>query len=692
MAVTQLFRLVVRRSAARATLRAHRRYSKVSPALSEQLRVFESLREKQGSKKRTEAAEKPLSIRLADGRTVKGRAGVTTPSFVAQSVRVRGALVGKVNGELWELGRPLEADCELQLLGFDTVEGKQAAWRTGACVLGGVLEGLFGAEVCREGASELGLFCDHLLDSGSLSLSDVEARCKKSAALKLPLSRLELSTDEAQELFQNSKLRLQLVEEQMNDSTLTVYRCGDRVGVCSGPLLPHTGLLKVFKMLQLSSVTLANEAESSGLTRLLGVAFPGEKEKEEWEREQEEARRRDHRRIGTDQELFFFNEVSPGSCFFLPKGAHIYSTLTDYIKSEYRRRGFNEVVTPTLYSTALWERSGHWEHYSENMFTVTSEGSQTYALKPMNCPAHCLMFEQRVRSWRELPLRWADFGALHRNELSGALGGLTRVRRFCQDDAHIFCTPEQLEEEIVGCLDFVRSVYQVFGFSFHCLLSTRPTPCLGEPEQWDSAEQQLERGLQQFGEHWELNPGDGAFYGPKIDIQIKDAIGRQHQCATIQLDFQLPLRFDLQYVGRDGQLRRPVMIHRAVLGSLERMIAILAENFGGKWPLWLSPAQVMVIPVGGNSESYGRQVVRRFREAGFMVDFNDDQGATFNKKIRSAQLAQYNYIFVVGDEERESGTVNVRSRGGKQMGRRPTEEVLTSLTQLRDTKSNQDEF
>ncbi|XP_062277901.1 threonine--tRNA ligase 1, cytoplasmic isoform X1 [Scomber scombrus] len=692
MAVTQLLRQVICRS----TLGVHRKYSKlqVSPALSERLRVFESLRGKQDQKKRAKATEKkPLSIQLSDGRTVKGTAGVTTPVSVAQSIRVKGALVSKVNGELWELGQALETDCELQLLGFDTLEGRQAAWRTGACVLGAVLEGVFGAEVCREGASELGLYCDHLLENSILSMSDVEERCKAAAALKLPLSRLELNTEEIQELFQNSKLRLQLLEEQMNDGpTVSVYRCGDSIAVCNGPLLPHTGLLKVFKMLQLSTVTLANQTESASLMRLLGVAFPGEKDKEEWEKEQDEARRRDHRRIGTDQELFFFNDVSPGSCFFLPKGAHIYSTLTDFIKSEYRRRGFTEVVTPTLYSTALWERSGHWEHYSENMFTVTSKGSQIYALKPMNCPAHCLIFEQRVRSWRELPLRWADFGALHRNELSGALGGLTRVRRFCQDDAHIFCTPEQLEEEIVACLDFVRSVYQVFGFSFHCLLSTRPTPCLGEPEQWDNAEQQLERSLQQFGERWELNPGDGAFYGPKIDIQIKDAIGRQHQCATIQLDFQLPIRFDLQYVGQDGQLHRPVMIHRAVLGSLERMFAILAENFGGKWPLWLSPAQVMVIPVGGNSESYAKQVAQQFREAGFMVDLSEDQGATLNKKIRSAQLAQYNYIFVVGDKESESGSVNVRSRGGKQLGKRPTEEVLTSLKHLRDTRSNQDEF
>ncbi|XP_016391260.1 threonine--tRNA ligase, cytoplasmic isoform X2 [Sinocyclocheilus rhinocerous] len=345
------------------------------------------------------------------------------------------------------------------------------------------------------------------------------------------------------------------------------------------------------------------------------------------------------------QELFFFHDVSPGSCFFMPKGAHIYNTLTDFIKSEYRRRGFSEVVTPTLYSTSLWERSGHWEHYSENMFTVTCE-PHTFALKPMNCPAHCLMFEQRVRSWRELPIRWADFGALHRNEHSGALGGLTRVRRFCQDDAHIFCTPEQ----------------------------------------------QLESSLKQFEEHWELNPGDGAFYGPKIDIQIRDALGRQHQCATIQLDFQLPIRFNLQYTGADGQMYRPIMIHRAVLGSLERMIAILAENFRGKWPFWLSPAQVMVVPVGGGSETYGQEVVCRLREAGFMADIDDDRGSTLNKKIRSAQLAQYNYIFVVGEKECASGTVSVRTRAGKQLGQKSLQEVMRSLNELRQTRSNQEEL
>ncbi|KAL6488895.1 hypothetical protein MHYP_G00026360 [Metynnis hypsauchen] len=642
-------------------INAMRERQKLHPSAGqlERLRLFETLKVRRSEQTKAEPG-RDLSVRLADGKTVKALSGVTTPLQIAQNLRVKGAVVGRVNGELWELARPLEADCELQLLGFESLEGRQVVWQTGACVLGGVMETHYGAQVCREGVSDTGLYADYRLDNSALSLEEVEERCREMADLKLPITKLELNLQELRELFQDV-LRLQLAEEQMQGPTISIYRCGQSVGVCSGPLLPHTGFLHSFKMLQVSPVTLSGSTGLSGLLRMMGVSFPGKKEREQWVQEQEEARKRDHRRIGKDQELFFFNDISPGSCFFLPKGAHIYNTLTDFIKSEYRRRGFSEVVTPTLYSTSLWERSGHWEHYSENMFTVNCE-PHTFALKPM-----------------KLPCPLCD-------------GGLTRVRRFCQDDAHIFCTPDQLEEEITACLDFVRSVYRVFGFTFHCLLSTRPSSYLGEASLWDSAEQQLEKSLQQFGEHWELNPGDGAFYGPKIDIQIRDAIGRQHQCATIQLDFQLPIRFNLQYVGPDGGMYRPVMVHRAVLGSLERMIAILAENFGGKWPLWLSPAQVMVLPVGGDSEQYGREVVHRLKEAGFMADIDDDHGATLNRKVRSAQLAQYNYIFVVGEKERGSGTVSVRTRGGKQLGQRSLKDVMTSLMELRESRSNRDEF
>ncbi|KAI5620377.1 threonine--tRNA ligase, cytoplasmic-like [Silurus asotus] len=651
----------------RSALRSHRSYSKLQPSASQlqRLQLFDAFSQRSDQKQAEPGRE--LNIRLANGRTMKGVPGVTTPLHIAQDTRVKGAVVSRVSGTLWDLSRPLEADCELQLLCFDSSEGKQVVWRTAACVLASVIETQFGAQVCREGVSDIGLFCDYRLDHSSLCLEEVERSCVEAAVLKLPITTTQLSAHQLQQLFQDDDVRLQCAEESlMLGDTVSVYR-------------------------SVSPVTLSSNPNTVGVQRIMGVSFPNEKERERWESEQEEAKKRDHRRIGKEQELFFFNDVSPGSCFFLPKGAHIYNTLTDFIKSEYRKRGFSEVVTPTLYSTSLWQRSGHWEHYSENMFTVTCE-PHTFALKPMNCPAHCVMYEQRVRSWRELPLRWADFGALHRNEHSGALGGLTRVRRFCQDDAHIFCTPEQLEEEITGCLDFVRSVYHVFGFTFHCLLSTRPTQYLGDSALWDSAEQQLEKSLQCFGERWELNPGDGAFYGPKIDIQIRDAIGRQHQCATIQLDFQLPIRFNLEYVGADGQMHRPVMVHRAILGSLERMIAILAENFGGKWPFWLSPAQVMVLPVGVESEQYGLDVVQRLKKEGFMADLDTDHGSTLNKKIRSAQLSQYNYIFVVGEKERQSRTVSVRKRGGKQLGQMLLEDVVTSLTEHRESRTNQDHF
>ncbi|EDL82978.1 threonyl-tRNA synthetase, isoform CRA_b [Rattus norvegicus] len=427
------------------------------------------------------------------------------------------------------------------------------------------------------------------------------------------------------------------------------------------------------------------------LQRIYGISFPDPKLLKEWEKFQEEAKNRDHRKIGRDQELYFFHELSPGSCFFLPKGAYIYNTLMEFIRSEYRKRGFQEVVTPNIFNSRLWMTSGHWQHYSENMFSFEVEKEQ-FALKPMNCPGHCLMFDHRPRSWRELPLRLADFGVLHRNELSGALTGLTRVRRFQQDDAHIFCAMEQIEDEIKGCLDFLRTVYSVFGFSFKLNLSTRPEKFLGDIEIWNQAEKQLENSLNEFGEKWELNPGDGAFYGPKIDIQIKDAIGRYHQCATIQLDFQLPIRFNLTYVSHDGDdKKRPVIVHRAILGSVERMIAILTENYGGKWPFWLSPRQVMVVPVGPTCDEYAQKVRQEFHDAKFMVDIDLDPGCTLNKKIRNAQLAQYNFILVVGEKEKASGTVNIRTRDNKVHGERTVGETVERLQQLKQLRSKQAE-
>lgn len=368
----------------------------------------------------------------------------------------------------------------------------------------------------------------------------------------------------------------------------------------------------------------------------------------------------DHRRIGTQQNLFFFHELSPGSCFFTPKGLHIYNTLIEFLRHEYRKRRFLEVMSPNIYNCKLWEKSGHWEHYAENMFTFDMSEHEKYSLKPMNCPGHCLIFNSTVRSWRELPLRLAEFGVLHRNEASGALTGLTRVRRFQQDDAHIFCTADQIEQEVNGSIEFMRAVYDHFDFEFSLSLSTRPESYMGELALWDKAEAALKSVLNNTGLKWELNEADGAFYGPKIDITITDSTGKPHQCATIQLDFQLPLRFDLYYVAPDSSHVKPIIVHRAIYGSIERFIAILCENYAGAWPFWLSPIQAQVVPISTKFDEYAFKVRDRLYEEGFMVDVETDPGLTLNKKVRNAQVSKYNFILVVGAKEAEQDSVCVR--------------------------------
>ena len=388
----------------------------------------------------------------------------------------------------------------------------------------------------------------------------------------------------------------------------------------------------------------------------------------------------DHRVIGQEQKLFMFHESSPGSCFFLPHGTTIYNKLTELIREEYRRRGFTEVITPNIYNKKLWEISGHWEHYSQNMFK-TEIGTEIYALKPMNCNASCLIYGSTKRSYKELPMRLADFGALHRNEAHGALTGLTRVRKFVTDDAHIYCTEEQISSEIANCLDFLKYVYGVFGFKFTLGLSTRPDKYIGSVETWNKAESQLQLALEQSGFAWTINPQDGAFYGPKIDILVEDAMCRKHQCATIQLDFNLPEKFDLTYQKADGTLGRPVMIHRAIFGSVERMIAILCEQYQGKWPFWLSPRQICIIPVDPKYNDYANQVYQIYHNNYFNVevDLSTDK---LNKKIRNAQIEQFNFVFVVGSKEMAENTVNVRTRESKVLGTFGHDNVITKLNKL----------
>uniref|UniRef100_A0A8B9SF10 Probable threonine--tRNA ligase, cytoplasmic n=1 Tax=Apteryx owenii TaxID=8824 RepID=A0A8B9SF10_APTOW len=612
-----------------------------APHVAERLRVFEQLKAAaEQERQHPEPPDRPILISLPDGSRLPGQALRTTPRHVAAQLGARAALVARVDGTLHDLDRPLRGDAALELLDFDAPEGRAAFWHSGARVLAAAAEQFYGAPLCGAGATESGFFCDLHLEGRTVQrdeLPALEEACRAFARARHPFERLEVTREQLLELFKHNRFVLSRIEEEATAETATVYRCGTLVDLCRGPHIPHTGLIRALRLLTSSAAFWRGDPARESLQRIAGVAFPSAQLLAEWEQAQEAAASRDHRRIGRDQELFFFHKLSPGSCFFLPRGAHIYNTLVDFIKAEYRKRGFAEVVTPNVYNAELWEQSGHWRHYGEHMFSFRADG-QTFSLKPMNCPAHCLMFAHRPRSWRELPLRLADFGALHRNEPSGTLAGLTRLRRFQQDDAHIFCTLAQLESEIGGCLDFVRAVYAVLGFSFHFALSTRPSRFLGDAGTWDRAEQQLEKSLRDFGQPWELNAGDGAFYGPKIDIQIRDALGRYHQCATIQLDFQMPERFGLARDG--GAAERPVLIHRAVLGSVERMLAVLAESCGGKWPFWLSPMQAMVIPLGPDVEGYVRDALRR---DGFAADVDTDAGATLSRKIRQAQLAQYNF-------------------------------------------------
>ncbi|TRZ21434.1 hypothetical protein HGM15179_005655 [Zosterops borbonicus] len=662
--------------------------------IEDRLKLYEALKKEHDALLAYRAANqsKSIKITLADGETVEGESWKTTPYQLAVGISqalASNAVIAKVNGELWDLDRPLEGDCTLELLTFDNEEAKTVYWHSSAHILGEAMEGYFGGCLCYGPPIENGFHYDMYIENRSVSSTEfplLENRCKNIIKEKQVFERLEVKKEILLDMFKYNKFKCRILNEKVKTPTTTVYRCGPLIDLCRGPHVRHTGKIKALKIIKSSSTYWEGKSDMETLQRIYGISFPDNKMLKEWEKIQEEAKNRDHRKIGKEQELYFFHDLSPGSCFFLPRGAFLYNTLMDFIRGEYRRRDFTEVVSPNIFNSKLWEASGHWQHYSENMFSFEIE-KEMFALKPMNCPGHCLMFAHRPRSWRELPLRFADFGVLHRNELSGTLSGLTRVRRFQQDDAHIFCTMEQIEEEIKGCLDFLKSVYAVFGFTFQLHLSTRPENYLGDLEIWDHAEKQLQNSLNNFGQEWNLNPGDGAFYGPKIDIKIKDAIGRYHQCATIQLDFQLPIRFNLTYVGKDGDdKKRPVIIHRAILGSVERMIAILAENYGGKWPFWLSPRQVMVVPVGPTSEQYAQQVCNQFFEAGFMSDVDLDQSCTLNKKIRNAQLAQYNFILVVGEKEKANSAVNVRTRDNKVHGEIS---VSSAIEKLKKFKTSQ---
>ncbi len=635
--------------------------------------------------------QQAISITLADGRVMEGVAWRTTPMDICKEVNrafCDALVIAKVNGELWDTGRPIESSCTLELLDFDHEEGRRVFWHSSAHVLGEACERHYACHLCMGPPVEDGFYYEMDTKERTVTQADypqLETLCKSIVKEKQRFERLEISKADLLEMFKDNQFKVHLISEKVPDGTrTTVYRCGTLIDLCRGPHIPHTGRIKAMQVMKNSSSYFLGDAANASLQRIYGVSFPDVAMMKDHLAFLAEADKRDHRRVGRDQQLFFFHDLSPGSCFFLPHGARIYNRLVAFIREQYRERGFSEVITPNIYNVNLWKTSGHWENYREDMFAFEVE-KETYALKPMNCPGHCLMFAHRERSYKELPIRFADFGVLHRNELSGALGGLTRVRRFQQDDAHIFCRADQVADEITSCISFLEAVYGILGFTFTMKLSTRPAKFLGEIAVWDVAERQLADSMTASGHKWELNEGDGAFYGPKIDITIMDAHKRRHQCATIQLDFQLPLRFALEYrTGASGAqpgceeashshdggaaggscdassvMQRPVIIHRAILGSLERMMAILTENFAESWPFWLSPRQLVVVPVSHTYDEYAQAVQAKFHAAGFYCEA-DVSDLTLNKKIRNAEVGRCNFILVVGGKEAEEGTVNVR--------------------------------
>merc|ERR1712142_501607 len=580
---------------------------------------------------------------------------------------------------------PLEESCSIELVKFDSEDGQHVFWHSSAHILGQAMERLYGGHLCAGPPVEGGFYYDMFMEDRQVSSNDfknLETIIKKIIKEKQPFERLVLTKAQLLELFKHNPFKQRIIKEKVQTESTTVYRCGPLIDLCRGPHIRNTSKLKAFQVTKNSSAYWEGKSDAENLQRVYAISFPDTKLFKEWKTLQEEAAKRDHRKVGTDQDLFFFHTLSPGSAFFLPHGAIIYNRLVNMIKKEYWKRGFQEVISPNIYNTKLWDISGHGQHYAENMFQTEIEG-QKFALKPMNCPGHCLMFDVRPRSWRELPLRMADFGVLHRNEISGALSGLTRVRRFQQDDAHIFLTPEMLEVEIKKCIDFLDFVInKTLGMEYKLYLSTRPEGYLGTIEMWENAESQLSKAMKSYGVKFDIDEGGGAFYGPKIDIKVTDALNRSHQTATVQLDFNLPERFKLSYVDSNNEEKRPIIIHRAILGSLERQMAIITENFGGKWPLWLSPRMVKVITISQKYSEYGQKIADLLYSKGLEAEL-DTSGNQLKKQIRNAQLEQFNSILVCGEKEQENYTVNVRTRDNIEHGQINVDILIERLLDLK---------
>ena len=626
-----------------------------------------------------------VTITLPDGSTRSLPAGAPVLA-VAEAISPRlakAALAAAVDDRLVDLSYPLETDSTVRVITSDSPEALDLYRHSTAHLLAAAVTILFPDVQCGIGpATDDGFFYDFVVSRPFVpeDLEAIERKMRQLAQEDLPYERQMWPRSEAMEFFvrRGEPLKTQLIDEKtVGQDAVSCYAIKDTgtfIDFCTGPHVPSTGRLKAFKLLSTSNAYWKGDARNQSMQRVNGTAFPSVKALKAHLTRLEEAKKRDHRKLGRDQHLFLFHPWAPGATFWLARGTTLWNTVTNYMRGVLFPAGYVEIRTPIVFNKSLWETSGHWDHYRQNMFLVESEHEQM-GLKAMNCPGHMLVFGSEVRSYRDLPIRYHEQTPLHRNEPSGVLAGLTRARQFSQDDAHCFVMESQIAEEVARLLRLVQHVYRDFGLTFSVKLSTRPDEFLGEVATWDHAEASLRQALEAAEQPYQLNAGDGAFYGPKIDFDVTDAIGRQWQCATIQLDYQLPERFDLTYVGADNGRHRPVVIHRAIFGSFERFLALLIEHYAGAWPLWLAPVQAVVMPLTPDHSAYARGVRDQLAAGGLRVEL-DERNEKIGYKIREAQLQKVPYMLVTGDREAADGTVAVRHRSGGDLGARAVDMFL----------------
>lgn len=634
----------------------------------------------------------PITISLPDG-SVRNYDQRVTPGQVAAEIGrglAKVALAAKVNGEVVDLDRPLGADAKIEILTFDSPEGREVFRHTSSHIMAQAVKRLYPDAKLAIGPSIIdGYYYDFDVPHPFTpeDLEKIEAEMRRIVQEDLSLERMEISRDEAVSLFegQGEKYKVELIRDLPEDVTISLYKQGDFVDLCAGPHLPSTGRVKAVKLMSLAGAYWRGNEKNAMLQRIYGTSFQKQRELEEHLFRLEEAKKRDHRKLGKELDLFSVLDEGPGFPFFHPKGMIIRNLLEDFWRQEHRQAGYQEIKTPMILNEELWHRSGHWNHYKENMY-FTKIDEVEYAVKPMNCPGSMLVYKRRMWSYRDFPFRMGELGLVHRHELSGALHGLLRVRCFTQDDAHIFMLPPQIQSEVRGVIELADKFYKRFGFDYHIELSTRPENSMGSDQAWETATRALEEALKSAGKEYKVNPGDGAFYGPKIDFHLKDSIGRTWQCGTIQLDFQMPERFELEYVGEDGARHRPVMVHRVIYGSIERFMALLTEHFAGAFPVWLAPVQVRILPITDRHHDYARQLLGQLEAGGIRAEL-DGRNEKVNYKIREAQLEKIPYMLVVGDKEAAAGSVAVRTREGGDQGARPLGDFLAHLQREIETQA-----